>query len=78
MEDPEHQNETAIVPVLKGVCAAEHLEKEFAVFLAACYGSSQLRMSAKDVSPLDEFVRDARREGRKPLVEECRKSIEVG
>ena len=35
-------------------------------------------MSAEDVSPLDKFVRDARREVGKPFVEECRESIEVG
>ena len=62
----------------KNVGAAEHLEEEFAVFLAACEGSSQLRMSAEDVSPLDKFVRDAPREVGKPFVEECCKSIEVG
>lgn len=78
VEDPEHQDGAAIVPVLKSVRATEHLQQEFAVFLAACYGSSQLRMSAEDVSPLDKFVRDARREVGKPFVEECRKSIEVG
>ena len=26
VEDPEHQNGAAVVPVLKGVCATEHLE----------------------------------------------------
>ena len=72
-----HQNGAAIVPVLKGVCATEHLEEEFAVFRAACDGSSQLRMSAEDLSPLDKFVRDASREVGKPFVEECSKSIEV-
>jgi hypothetical protein len=41
------------------------------------YGSSQLRMPAEDVSPLDTFVRHARREVGKPFVEECSKSIEV-
>ena len=78
VENPEHQNETAIVRVLKDVCAADHLEEEFAVFLAACDGSSQLRMSAEDLGPLNEFVRDARREVGEPFVEECRESIEIG
>jgi hypothetical protein len=78
VEEAEHQYGAAIVPVLKGVCATEHLEEEFAVFLAACYGSSQFRMTAEDVSPLDKFVCDASREVGKPFVEECGKSIEVG
>jgi hypothetical protein len=77
VEDAEHQYGAAIVPVLKGVCATEHLEEEFAVFLAACYGSSQFRMPAEDVSPLDKFVRDARREAGKTFVEECCKPTEV-
>ena len=77
MEDAEHQNGAAIVPILKGVCATEHLKEEFAVLLAARYGSSQFRMPAEDVSPLDNFVRDARRKAGKPFVEECSKSIEV-
>ena len=62
---------------MKGVCAAEHLKEEFAVFLATRYGSSQFRMPAEDVSPLDKLVRDARREAGRPFVEECSKSIEV-
>ena len=69
VEDAEHQNGAAIVPVLKGVCGAQHLKEEFTVLLAACYGSSQLRMSAEDVSPLDKFVRHASREVGKPFVE---------
>lgn len=77
MEDAEHQNGAAIVPVLKGVGATEHLEEEFAVLLATCERSSQLRMSAEDVTPLDKFVGDACCEVGRPLVEECRKSIEV-
>jgi hypothetical protein len=72
VEDAEHQNGAAIVPVLKGVCATEHLEEEFAVFLAAWDGSSQLRMSAEDVSPLDKFDRDASRKAGKPFSEERR------
>lgn len=35
VKEPKHQNRVAIVPVLQGVCATEHLEEELAVFLAA-------------------------------------------
>ena len=77
VEDAEHQNGTAIVPVLKGVGGTEHLEEKFAVFLAARYGLSQLRVPPEDVSSLDKFVGDARGKAGKLLVEECRKSIEI-
>jgi hypothetical protein len=78
VKDPEHQNGAAIVRVLKGVRGPEDLEQEFAVFLAASYGSSQLRVSAEDVSPPDKSVRDARRKVGQPLVEKCSKSVDVG
>ncbi len=77
VKDTEHQNRAAIVPVLEGVCATEHLKEEFAVFFATRHGSSQFRMPAEDVSPVDKLVRDARREAGNPFVEECSKSIEV-
>ena len=77
VEDADIRMERPSYGFLKGVCATEHLEEEFAVFRAARDGSSQLRMSAEDLSPLDKFVRDASREVGKPFVEECSKSIEV-
>jgi hypothetical protein len=67
VEDPEHQNGAAIVPLLKGVGATEHPEEEFAVFLAVCYGSSQHRMPAENVSSLDKFVGDVAPRGRETV-----------
>lgn len=77
MEDSEHQNGAAIVLVLKGIGATEHLQEEFGILLPTGERASQRRMSAEDVSPLDKFASDACREVWRPLVEECRKSIEV-
>jgi hypothetical protein len=78
VEDAEHQNGAAIVTVLKGVCATEHLEEDFAVFLATCEGSSHFRMPTKNLSSHDKFARDTCSEVGKSCVQERSESIEVG
>ena len=78
VEDAEHQNGAAIVAVLKGVCATEHLEEDFSVFLATGDGSSQFRMPTKHLSSHHEFARDTCSELGKSCVQEGSESIEVG
>lgn len=78
VEHAQHQNGAAIVTVLKSVCSAEHLENDFAVFLAACDRSPKPRMPTKKLGPSNPLSGHLRGEAGEPFVQECGKSIEVG
>lgn len=78
VEDAEHQNGAAVVPVLKRLCATEDLKEDLAAFFATCYGSPKLRMPTEKVSPLDKLTGDARGEVGELFVQERGKSTEVG
>lgn len=78
VEDAEHQNGAAVVPVLKRLCATEDLKEDLAVFFATCYGSPKLRMPTEKDSPLDKLTGDARGEVGELFVQERGKSTEVG
>ena len=77
VEDPEHQDGAVIVPVLKSVCATEHLDEEFAYSSRPAMAGPNFGCRRR-TSVLSTSSFAMRAEGGKPFVEECCKSIEVG
>jgi hypothetical protein len=78
VEDTQHHEPIAVVPILEHVRGVEHFQNELSIFLTTRERPAKLRMSGKNLRFGDDLLSHDPGELGSLLVKKRRESIEVG